>query len=112
MPELPEVETVRRGLTQHLVGRRVVDLQLRRGDLRVPFPDDFKELIEGSEITSIDRRAKYLLIRLNNGITWLSHLGMSGRWTLIGEGKKGSPGRFSHGAVTVSYTHLRAHETR
>ena len=102
MPELPEVETVRRGLTQHLVGRRVVDLQLRRGDLRFPFPDDFKELIEGSEITSIDRRAKYLLIRLNNGITWLSHLGMSGRWTLIGEGKKGSPGRFSHGAVIGS----------
>ena len=102
MPELPEVETVRRGLTHHLVGRRVIDLQLRRMDLRFPFPNDFKESIEGSEITSIDRRAKYLLIRLNNGITWLSHLGMSGRWTLIGEGRKGSPGRFSHGAVIGS----------
>ena len=99
MPELPEVETVRRGLASHLVGRKVAELQLRRGDLRFPFPDNFKDRIEGSEIISIDRRAKYLLIRLKNGITWLSHLGMSGRWTLIGDDRRGIPGRFSHGAA-------------
>ena len=99
MPELPEVETVRRGLASHLVGRKVAELQLRRDDLRFPFPDNFKDRIEGSEIISIDRRAKYLLIRLKNGITWLSHLGMSGRWTLIGDDRRGTPGRFSHGAA-------------
>ena len=102
MPELPEVETVRRGLTRHLVGRTIVELQLRRDDLRFPFPTDFSKQIEGSRVVSIDRRAKYLLIRLNNGKTWLSHLGMSGRWTLIGEGREGRPGRFSHGAVIGS----------
>ena len=111
MPELPEVETVRRGLSRHLIGRKVIDLQLRRSDLRFPFPDGFKQQIEDSEIISIDRRAKYLLIRLNSGITWLSHLGMSGRWTLIGGGRETRPGKFLHGAETVSYTHLRAHET-
>ena len=98
MPELPEVETVRRGLSRHLIGRKVIDLQLRRSDLRFPFPDGFKQQIEDSEIISIDRRAKYLLIRLNSGITWLSHLGMSGRWTLIGGGRETRPGRFLHGA--------------
>ena len=54
MPELPEVETVRRGLSRHLIGRKVIDLQLRRSDLRFPFPDGFKQLIEDSEITSVD----------------------------------------------------------
>ncbi|DAC42685.1 MAG TPA: bifunctional DNA-formamidopyrimidine glycosylase/DNA-(apurinic or apyrimidinic site) lyase [Candidatus Thalassarchaeaceae archaeon] len=98
MPELPEVETVRRGLSRHLIGRKVVELQLRRNDLRFPFPESFKQQIEDSEIISIDRRAKYLLIRLNSGVTWLSHLGMSGRWTLIGGGRETRPGRFQHGA--------------
>ena len=98
MPELPEVETVRRGLARHLIGREVIDLQLRRNDLRFPFPEGFKQQIEASKIISIDRRAKYLLIRLNSGITWLSHLGMSGRWTLTGGGRETRPGRFLHGA--------------
>ena len=53
MPELPEVETVRRGLARHLIGRKVIDLQLRRSDLRFPFPDGFKQQIEDSEIISI-----------------------------------------------------------
>ncbi len=98
MPELPEVETVRRGLARHLIGKEVIELQLRRGDLRFPFPEGFKIQIEGSKIISIDRRAKYLLIRLNSGITWLSHLGMSGRWTLLGGGRETRPGKFLHGA--------------
>jgi formamidopyrimidine-DNA glycosylase len=102
MPELPEVETVRRGLTRHLVGRRVVELHLRRDDLRFPFPEGFSSTLSGRKVEGIDRRAKYLLIRMEGGVTWLCHLGMSGRWTLLGGGREGRPGRFSHGAVVGS----------
>ena len=82
MPELPEVETVRRGLMPRLVGRRVVRLQQRRLDLRVPLPAKFASKVEGRGVTGIDRRAKYLLIRLDDGQTLIVHLGMSGRMTL------------------------------
>tara|TARA_B100001142_G_scaffold189750_1_gene188887 strand:+ start:4093 stop:4986 length:894 start_codon:yes stop_codon:yes gene_type:complete len=98
MPELPEVETVRRGLESHLKNRVIIDVELRRGDLRFPFPDDFERILSGKKIIKIERRAKYLLIRLLGGKTWLCHLGMTGRWTLLGDGKKGVPGRFLHGA--------------
>jgi len=64
MPELPEVETVRRGLESHLKNRVIVDVELRRGDLRFPFPDDFERILSGKKIIKIERRAKYLLIRL------------------------------------------------
>ena len=83
MPELPEVETVRRGLMPRLVGRRIVRLQQRRRDLRVPLPEKFAARVEGRTVTGIDRRAKYLLIRLDDGQTLIVHLGMSGRMTLI-----------------------------
>lgn len=82
MPELPEVETVRRGLTPRLVGRRIVRLQQRRKDLRVPMPKKFAARVEGRTVLAIDRRAKYLLIRLDDGQTLIVHLGMSGRMTL------------------------------
>jgi formamidopyrimidine-DNA glycosylase len=82
MPELPEVETVRRGLMPRLVGRRIVRLQQRRADLRVPLPAKFAARVEGRTVTGIDRRAKYLLIRLDDGQTLIVHLGMSGRMTL------------------------------
>jgi formamidopyrimidine-DNA glycosylase len=82
MPELPEVETVRRGLIPRLVGRRIVRLQQRRRDLRVPLPAKFAQRTEGRTVTGIDRRAKYLLIRLDDGNTLVAHLGMSGRMTL------------------------------
>jgi len=82
MPELPEVETVRRGLMPRLVGRRIVRLQQRRRDLRVPLPTKFASRVEGRTVTGIDRRAKYLLIRLDDGQTLIVHLGMSGRMTL------------------------------
>jgi|TARA_B110000914_G_scaffold86859_1_gene76366 formamidopyrimidine-DNA glycosylase len=98
VPELPEVETVRRGLENHLLGRVIIHIELRRNDLRFPFPKDLQSEIEGRKVLAIDRRAKYLLIRLENDITWLCHLGMSGRWTLLGEGKSGVPGRFAYGA--------------
>ncbi|MDB5487456.1 MAG: formamidopyrimidine-DNA glycosylase, partial [Reyranella sp.] len=82
MPELPEVETVRRGLMPRLVGRRIVRLQQRRRDLRVPLPAKFASRVEGRTIVGIDRRAKYLLIRLDDDQTLIVHLGMSGRMTL------------------------------
>ena len=82
MPELPEVETVRRGLIPRLVGRRIVRLQQQRRDLRVPLPAKFAERLEGRSVRAIDRRAKYLLIRLDDGNTLIAHLGMSGRMTL------------------------------
>jgi formamidopyrimidine-DNA glycosylase len=82
MPELPEVETVRRGLVPRLVGQRIVRLQQRRKDLRVPMPAKFASKVEGRTVRAIDRRAKYLLIRLDDGQTLIAHLGMSGRMTL------------------------------
>jgi len=83
MPELPEVETVRRGLENHLMGQRIEQVELRRPDLRFPFPKGFEAVLSGSLVERIDRRAKYLLIRLDKGITWMCHLGMTGRWTLL-----------------------------
>jgi formamidopyrimidine-DNA glycosylase len=66
VPELPEVETVRRGLENHLLGRVIIHIELRRNDLRFPFPKDLQSEIEGRKVLAIDRRAKYLLIRLEN----------------------------------------------
>src|ERR1700682_772605 len=82
MPELPEVETVRRGLIPRLVGHRIVRLLQRRRDLRVPLPPKFAQRVEGRTVRAIDRRAKYLLIRLDDGQTLIAHLGMSGRMIL------------------------------
>jgi len=79
MPELPEVETVRRGLTPVLEGRRFARITVRRGDLRRPLPADFADRLVGRQVTGIDRRAKYLLIHLDDGQTVIGHLGMSGR---------------------------------
>ena len=84
MPELPEVETVRRGLERHLNGQRIGNVELRRLNLRFPFPEGFVSRLAGRLVKRIDRRAKYLLIRLDNGTTWMCHLGMTGRWTLLG----------------------------
>ena len=102
MPELPEVETVRLGLEKHILGREIMEVELRRKDLRFPFPMDFETNLRDRTILSVDRRAKYLLIRLEGGLTWLCHLGMSGRWTLIGDGIRSRPGRFANGAPVGS----------
>ncbi|MDQ3125060.1 MAG: bifunctional DNA-formamidopyrimidine glycosylase/DNA-(apurinic or apyrimidinic site) lyase [Pseudomonadota bacterium] len=85
MPELPEVETVRRGLEPVLTGARLTRVCQNRPDLRFPFPDRFVERLEGATVERIDRRAKYLLMPLSTGETWVSHLGMTGRFTLDGE---------------------------
>lgn len=80
MPELPEVETVRRGLEPYVAGATIDDVELRRPDLRFPLPPDFSEALRGATVTSIERRAKYLLFRLSTGMTFISHLGMTGAW--------------------------------
>jgi len=99
MPELPEVETVRRGLEPVLVGRRIRRVDLARKDLRRPFPPHFAERLRGRTVTSLARRGKYLLARLDSGETWLIHLGMSGRFTIIPpNGKPRVPGEFYYEA--------------
>ena len=84
MPELPEVETVRRGLQPVLEGARLSKTRQNRPDLRFPFPDRFPDRLDGATVERIDRRAKYLLMRLSTGQTWVTHLGMTGRFTLDG----------------------------
>lgn len=84
MPELPEVETVRRGLEPVLAGARLSRVRQRRPDLRFPFPERFAERLEGARVLSVGRRAKYLLASLDSGETWITHLGMTGRFTLDG----------------------------
>ena len=82
MPELPEVETTVRGLTRVLDGRRIARVELRRGDLRRPFPDDLGQRLTGATVTGLARRAKYGLIATDRGDTMIFHLGMSGRWRI------------------------------
>jgi formamidopyrimidine-DNA glycosylase len=96
MPELPEVETVRRGLQPVMEGARILRAELRRPDLRFPFPKRFGKRIEGQTVISVSRRAKYLLFHLENGLTALSHLGMSGSFRIETGGGEGMPGVFHH----------------
>jgi formamidopyrimidine-DNA glycosylase len=95
MPELPEVETVVRGLRPALEGMRLTRVELRRPDLRFPFPEGFADRLTGRTVTEVVRRAKYILIRLDNHETWLAHLGMSGRFTVI-PGAAASSGQAGH----------------
>ncbi|CCQ75737.1 bifunctional DNA-formamidopyrimidine glycosylase/DNA-(apurinic or apyrimidinic site) lyase [Magnetospira sp. QH-2] len=83
MPELPEVETVRRGLAPALEGARLARVVLRRADLRFPFPQDLVTRLTGRRIQRLGRRAKYLLMHLDDGATLLCHLGMSGRYAVL-----------------------------
>lgn len=82
MPELPEVETTRRGLEPHLIGRRVTAVVLRRRDLRWPIPREISELLPGQRINAVERRAKYLLLHTQAGSALL-HLGMSGMLRIL-----------------------------
>ncbi|HEU4960223.1 MAG TPA: bifunctional DNA-formamidopyrimidine glycosylase/DNA-(apurinic or apyrimidinic site) lyase [Sphingomonas sp.] len=82
MPELPEVETTVRGLRPVLDGRTIVRVQLRRPDLRRPFPDDLGQRLIGATVAALGRRAKYGLVDTDRGDTMIFHLGMSGRWRI------------------------------
>lgn len=82
MPELPEVETVRRGLQPFMEGARIERVDQNRPDLRFPFPDRFVERLEGRKIKALARRAKYLIIHLDDGLALICHLGMSGSFRI------------------------------
>jgi len=92
MPELPEVETVRRGLAPHMEGRRVRLMTLNRPDLRFPLPERFRDRVEGHRIVQLSRRAKYLVIMLDNDLSIIAHLGMSGSFRI----EDAIPGDFHH----------------
>lgn len=83
MPELPEVETVKRGLETAIVGRVIADAEIRRRDLRWPLPERMKQRIEGAGVKEIGRSGKYMLVRLSTSETLLVHLGMSGRISVL-----------------------------
>jgi formamidopyrimidine-DNA glycosylase len=95
MPELPEVETVRRGLAPVLAGARLARVEARRPDLRFPLPDGFVQRLTGARIERLDRRAKYLLAPLDRGDTLVMHLGMTGRFEIAGGPAVIGPGEFA-----------------
>lgn len=92
MPELPEVETVRRGLAPVMEGARIVQADVNRPDLRWPFPERMAERLTGQKVLQLRRRSKYILADLEGGETLLIHLGMSGRMVVSGD----ALGRFVH----------------
>lgn len=94
MPELPEVETVRRGLAPAMEGAHIRQVRLNRENLRFAFPKNFVATLEGARIKALSRRAKYLLCELNNGHTVIMHLGMSGSFRLIEDKAASTPGGF------------------
>ncbi len=96
MPELPEVETVRRGLSPVMEGATIVSVEQRRADLRFPFPDGFAEKLAGRRIMSLGRRAKYLLVHLDIDLVLICHLGMSGSFRVEEADAGHVPGSFHH----------------
>ncbi|MFA5601031.1 MAG: DNA-formamidopyrimidine glycosylase family protein, partial [Phenylobacterium sp.] len=96
MPELPEVETVRRGLEPVLAGARLVRVEARRPDLRFPLPDGFVQRLTGASVLRLERRAKYLLAPLGVGDTLVMHLGMTGRFEIARPEGSERPGEFHY----------------
>ncbi|HEY1560909.1 MAG TPA: bifunctional DNA-formamidopyrimidine glycosylase/DNA-(apurinic or apyrimidinic site) lyase [Caulobacteraceae bacterium] len=89
MPELPEVETVMRGLSPILTGARLTRVEARRPDLRFPLPVDFVQRLTGARVLSLTRRGKYMLAELDRGGALLIHLGMTGRFEIEGASPAG-----------------------
>ena len=111
MPELPEVETVRRGLLPVLEGKRIARLEQNRADLRFPLPQNFAERVRGKTVQRLERRAKYLIAHLSGGDALLMHLGMTGRFTvhsaLLGAKKVG---RYVYNAANdAKHDHIVLH---
>ncbi|RTL53853.1 MAG: bifunctional DNA-formamidopyrimidine glycosylase/DNA-(apurinic or apyrimidinic site) lyase [Bradyrhizobiaceae bacterium] len=96
MPELPEVETVRRGLEPVMEGQVIARVEARRGDLRFPLQKDFVTRLEGQIVTGLGRRAKYLTADLSSGDVLLMHLGMSGSFRVVHDENAVTPGAFHH----------------
>ncbi|MEM7742865.1 MAG: bifunctional DNA-formamidopyrimidine glycosylase/DNA-(apurinic or apyrimidinic site) lyase [Pseudomonadota bacterium] len=96
MPELPEVETVRRGLEPVLAGHRLAEVEQRRADLRWPLPERMAARLTGRRVLGLTRRSKWILIALDGDETWMIHLGMSGRLLIEGGAEGHTPGQFVH----------------
>jgi len=96
MPELPEVETVMRGFQDAFQGQRIRHVTVNRPDLRWPFPLDLRERLEGQDVLSFHRRAKYILMRVGSGTSMMLHLGMSGRLLLGQSGMNTTPPKHEH----------------
>jgi formamidopyrimidine-DNA glycosylase len=96
MPELPEVETVRRGLQPVMEGSKILNAEARRKDLRFPFQKDFVARLKGQTVTGLGRRAKYLMADLGSGDVLLMHLGMSGSFRIQKNEDTKMPGQFHH----------------
>ncbi len=113
MPELPEVETVRRGLEPSLTGATILRVDQQRADLRFPLPAAFAERLAGRRIKAVGRRAKYLLADLSGGDVLVMHLGMSGRFTITRPlGTRDGPGQFTHETGTnPAHDHIVLHMT-
>ncbi len=110
MPELPEVETVRRGLAPALVKHTFARVEQRRADLRFPLPQDFARRLCGRRVERLERRGKYLLAYLSGGEVLLMHLGMTGRFTVEAGAAAGMPGRFVHaGGTDAKHDHVVFH---
>lgn len=106
MPELPEVETVKRGLMPAMLDRRIERVEQRRANLRFAFPDNFAARLTGRTVTSLERRAKYLLADLDDGTVLVMHLGMSGSFRIEGD----IPGAFHHARSRLSaHDHVVLH---
>jgi formamidopyrimidine-DNA glycosylase len=103
LPELPEVETVKRGLQPSVEGRRFTSVKTRRADLRIPFPDNFESRLTGRRVIRLWRRAKYILCDLDGGETLVIHLGMSGRIGVYTATEQRSPGAFAHSAAASDH---------
>jgi formamidopyrimidine-DNA glycosylase len=101
VPELPEVELVRRMLEPALAGVRIDAVEVRRADLRLPFPTGFGDRLTGQQVTAVTRRAKYLLAALSSGETLLVHLGMSGDFR-IERGESSDQGKHDHVVFTLA----------
>ena len=110
MPELPEVETVRRGLQPVMEGARIVSVETRRPDLRFPFPPDFAKRLSGKKIVSLGRRAKYLTAEIEGGPLLICHLGMSGSFRIEADGGVSTSGGFYHErSKAASHDHVVFH---
>ena len=96
MPELPEVETVRRGLQPVMEGAKILKAEARRKDLRFPFQKDFVARLQGQTVTGLGRRAKYLMADLTSGDVLLMHLGMSGSFRVLKDESSLTPGEFHY----------------
>lgn len=112
MPELPEVETVARGLAPVLVGQRIARVTLRRPDLRFPLPPLFAERLEGRRVDSVSRRAKYILAHLEGGLVLAMHLGMTGRFSVSTPTVKGSARAPERDVQLGEYTYEHGKDAR